>query len=149
MTAVCVDASLVLAWLLPEELSERAFALKELWDEEGVDLNAPPLLYIEVPSVLRQAIFRGRITPEEGEIALQAFLEMSIRRREPERLLTRSWDIAKSVNAPRLYDMFYLALAEIQGYDLWTADRRLANIAAPRPAPVNWVGDSSLGVTND
>jgi len=141
MVAVCVDASLVLAWLLPEQLSGAAFILKELWDEEGAELIAPPLVQMEVPSGLRQAVYRGRITLDEGDEALKAFLEMDIRIRQPDGLLGRAWELGKTVNAPRLYDLYYLALAEMERCELWTADRRLVNLAGSRSAAVKWIGD--------
>lgn len=144
MIPVCVDSSVIVAWLLPEELSAKAFALKERWDEQGTQLIAPPLLKMEVPSVLRQAVYRGRLTLEEGDEALQAFMEMAIRIQEPGGLISQAWSLAKAVNAPRLYDMFYLALAEMAGCELWTTDRRLVNLAAPRSALVRWVGDIQL-----
>ena len=141
MVAVCVDASLVLAWLLPEQLSGAAFSLKQLWDEEGAELIAPSLVQMEVPSSLRQAVYRGRITLDEGDEALKAFLEMDIRIRHPEGLLGRTWELGKAVNAPRLYALYYLALAEMEGCELWTADRRLVNLAGPRSAVARWIGD--------
>lgn len=141
MAAVCLDASLVLAWLLPEELSEVALALRQRWKNGEAELIAPPLLNIEVPSALRQAAYRGRITIDEADEALATFLEMGIRLRQPEGLLTQAWSLAKAVNAPRLYDMFYVAVAELEGCQLWTADRRLLNLVAHRTALVKWVGD--------
>lgn len=145
MALLCVDASLVLAWLLPEELSDAAFALRQRWDAQEIELIAPPLLNVEVPSVLRQAAYRGRITLDEADEALGAFLEMGIRLRQPEGLLPQAWALAKALNAPRLYDMFYLALAEMEGCQLWTADRRLWNLVVGRSGLVKWVGDFRPG----
>ena len=143
MAKVCVDASLVIAWLLPEELSDKAFALKTRWDAQGVVLVAPSLLASEVPSTLRQAVYRGRIPIGEAEEAFAAFLEMPIRVTQPENLLSRAWDIGKAVNAPRLYDAFYVGLADIEGCELWTADRRLANLVQPRFPYVRWLGEAA------
>jgi predicted nucleic acid-binding protein len=148
MVAICVDASLVLAWLLPEELSDAAFSLGKLWDEEETELIAPPLVQMEVPSSLRQAVYRGRITLDEGDEALKAFLEMDIRIRQPEGLLGRAWELGKAVNAPRLYDIFYLALAEMEGCELWTADRRLVNLAGSHSATAKWIGDIPTEATD-
>jgi len=139
---VCVDASLVIAWLLPEELSEEAFALKKRWASGGVELVAPVMLTSEVPSVLRQAVYRERILGGEGDEAFASFVEMPIRIVQPENLLPRAWEIGKSVNAPRLYDAFYVALADIAGCELWTADRRLANLVHTRFPQVRWLGET-------
>jgi predicted nucleic acid-binding protein len=141
MVAVCLDASLVLTWLLPEEFSPKAFALRSLWDEQATQLIAPPLLRIEVASGLRQAVHRGRLDIGEGDEAFQTFLEMNIHIREPEPLLTQAWNLGKSVSAPRLYDVFYVALAELERCELWTADRRLVNLVKDRWPLVKWLGD--------
>jgi predicted nucleic acid-binding protein len=138
---VCVDASLVVAWYLPEEFSDRAFELKERWAGEGKELVAPVMLASEVPSALRQAVYRGRIFPGEGDEAFETFLDSPIRIVQPENLLSRAWEIAKAVNAPRLYDAFYIALADIEGCELWTADRRLTNLVRSRFPHVHWLGE--------
>ena len=109
MPPVCLDASLVLLWFLREPLSTRADALLQEWRTNGVEFIAPSLLMLEVPSVLRQAVHRGRVTTAEGDETLHAFLEMDIRIREPSDLLNRTWELGKTLNAPRLYDMYYLA----------------------------------------
>ncbi|OGO45393.1 MAG: hypothetical protein A2W34_00760 [Chloroflexi bacterium RBG_16_64_32] len=143
MAQVCVDASLVVAWFLPEEFSDKAFALKERWVVEGVELVAPAMLASEVPSALRQAVYRGRILPDEGDEAFATFLEMPIRTIQPESLLSRAWEIGKAVNAPRLYDAFYIALADIEDCELWTADRRLINLVRARFPHVHWLGETA------
>lgn len=142
MAAVCVDASLVLSWLLSEQFSDAAFALRERWAAKGVELVAPIMLASEVPSVLRQAVYRGRISASEGDEAFAAFLEMPVHIIQPENLLPRAWEIGKVVNAPRLYDAFYVALADIEGCDLWTADRRLANLVQSKFPQVRWLGET-------
>jgi len=137
----CVDASLVLLWLLPEELSLQADSLRERWLAEGTQLVAPPLLLAEVPSTLRQAIYRRRITPEEGKEAFTVFLDLELQILQPDGLLTRAWELGGDFNAPRLYDFFYVALAELIGCPLWTADRRLVSLVERRCPWVHWLGE--------
>jgi predicted nucleic acid-binding protein len=138
---VCLDASFVLLWYLPEDLSAKADALLTDWRETGGEFIAPSLLLAEVPSVLRQAVHSGKISPREGDESFAALRDWRVRIHEPDRFLDRAWEFGKALNAPRLYDMHYVALAEMEGCDLWTADRRLANLAAPRAPFVRWVGD--------
>jgi len=125
--SVCVDASLVLMLLLEEERSERAEALWARWQAEGMTPLGPPLLFAEVPSVLRGAVSFGRLRPEEGDEAFETFCAMVIavsRRTDLHRL---AWELAKRHRRPRVYDSFYLAAAQAEGCELWTGDRRLAN----------------------
>lgn len=127
MPPVCVDASLVLMLLLEEEGSERAEALWARWQAEGATPLGPPLLFAEVPSVLRGAVFFGRLSPAEGDEAFETFCAMGIavsRRPDLHRL---AWELAKQHRRPRVYDSLYLAAAQAEGCELWTGDRRLVN----------------------
>ncbi len=138
MPAVCVDASLVLMLLLPDEHSGRVESLFSRWQQENTSLLSPPLLYAEVPSVLREAVFFNRLTAEEGERAFENFCDLSITITARAGLHRLAWDLAKAHKRPRVYDSMYLAAARAEGCDLWTGDLRLTN-AVNRPW-VRWVG---------
>jgi predicted nucleic acid-binding protein len=143
MACVCLDASLVVLWFLRQELTPEADAALDQWRAADVDFIAPPLLMAEVPSVLRQAVHRGRITSGEGDTALADFIGVGIRIAEPPGLLRRAWDLGKALNVPRLYDMFYVALADMEQCELWTADRHLVNLVKARWPFARWLGDLS------
>ena len=136
---VCVDASLVLLLLLPHELTPQAGNRWEAWLEEEVEIVSAPLFFAEVTSVLRERVHFARISPEEGQEALDSFLGFKIREVNPPDLQRRAWGLAKQYNRPRTYDTQYLAVANVLGCELWTADRRLVN-AVPLPW-VRWVGE--------
>lgn len=138
---VCVDASLVAAWLLPEELSEKALHLQQELRSAGELLIAPSLITAEVTSTLRKAIYRDRVPPEFGEEAYEAFKMFPIEVHDARLLVDSAWRWAKTVNAPHLYDMYYLALAEREGCTLWTADQRLVRLVGRNSAHPRWVGD--------
>jgi len=142
---VCVDASLVIASLLPETISDRADLLLDRLRAAGEALIAPALLTAEVSSALRNAVFTKRIPSELGEAALDAFKQYPIRLHEMSGLMHSAWAWAKAVNAPRLYDMYYLALADSEGCDLWTADRRLVGLVGRSFARAKWVGEVTEG----
>lgn len=127
MPSVCVDASLLLMRLLPNERDERVMALLDSWAEDRVIVLGPPLLYAEVPSVIREAVFFNRISPEEGDRAFNTFCNMGIAVSTRPNLHLLAWDLAKRYNRRRVYDSFYLAAAQAEGCELWTGDRRLAN----------------------
>lgn len=141
MPRVCVDASLVLLWLLRQELSPHADALWEQWLEEGREIVGPALLYAEVPSVLREAIYHQRLTLEEGEEAFAAFCGLGIQTILRDELHLRAWELGRVFNAPRLYDFQYVALAELEGCELWAADRRLVNLVKGHCPWARWVGE--------
>jgi predicted nucleic acid-binding protein len=138
---VSVDASLVAAWLLPEELSGKAIRLREELLSKGESFIAPGLLISEVTSTLRLAVYSGRVPREFGEEAFEAFKLFPVDVHDVRPLMDAAWEWARTLNAPRLYDMYYLALAEREACDLWTLDRRLIRLVGERSKRVRWVGE--------
>ena len=141
MPQVCVDASLVVARLLSDEQSQHIEALWTRWQREQIVPFGPPLLYAEVPSVLRHAVFLRRLTSEQGELAFGIFCDMGIAISERTDLHRAAWELAKVHHQPRVYDCIYLAAAQAEGCDLWTGDRRLVN-AVGLPW-VKWLGQET------
>lgn len=126
-SAVCADASLLLALLIPEEHSARASALWRSWLREGVAVFVPALLFSEVTSALRLGVTRRRLTPAEGELAFDSFRRLRVHSLQGAELQPRAWDLAKAYGQARAYDAQYLAVARAIGCDLWTLDERLVN----------------------
>jgi predicted nucleic acid-binding protein len=138
---ICLDASLVLAWLLP---AERTPEVAHIWDgllQRRDKLLGPPLLFIEVTSVLRELLVQRQITSQEAELALFAFQLLPVARAWPQELHTKAWEISKALNHRKTYDAHYLALAEIEDCELWTADRRLYNAVGGRMPWLKLVGE--------
>jgi predicted nucleic acid-binding protein len=132
----------VLAFLLrDEEFTENATTLLAAWREAREELIAPALLPFEVTSGLRLAVYRSRISMDESDEQYTTFRAMPIEIRRPNRLLDEAWEIGKRLNPPRLYDSSYLALGNIEGCDVWTADRRFFRFVARRSSRLKWVGD--------
>jgi predicted nucleic acid-binding protein len=46
---------------------------------------------------------------------------------------------------PAVYDTHYLALADILGCDLWTADERFFNSVKEQQPRVKWLGEFKAG----
>jgi predicted nucleic acid-binding protein len=136
---VCVDASVALTFLLPQDLTPHVYSLWQTWADQDIELVTAPLFFAEVTSVLREHVYHGLLGVDEGEQAFATFLAMPVRSVSPATLQARAWSLAKKHNRPRAYDAQYLAVAAILGCDLWTGDRRLVNaLNAPW---VRWVGD--------
>lgn len=77
---VCVDASLVLHLILPDERDTSAEALWRGWAAASVAIIGPALLYAEVTSVIRLRVVTGRLTAEEGNEVFAAFNALRISR---------------------------------------------------------------------
>jgi len=92
---------------------------------DGVELVAPPLLWIEVASALHAAMWRGELRRDQAEPMLQRALAAPIRRVEPDALAQESWAIADEMGWAKTYDANYVAVARILGCRLVTLDARL------------------------
>jgi predicted nucleic acid-binding protein len=58
---------------------------------------------------------------------LTVFLDFAMQLATPSGLYELALRLAQDYDRPAVYDMPYVALAQIAGCDLWTADRRLIN----------------------
>ena len=125
MKRYVVDASVAVKWLIPEEHSERAMRLLEGWFEEGLELNAPGLLRLEVTSALTKYVERGIIDAGKAQKGFRIFREIALDYHEEdwqliEEALKSSLTIELSI-----YDSVYFVLAKRLEATLITADRRL------------------------
>jgi predicted nucleic acid-binding protein len=128
---VCVDASIFLGLVLNDHRRPLAERLWTRWIEEGRRLVAPPLFRVEVCSVLRFCNWKGEIAYETALALLTAGLRSPVEVWDAgEALHTRAFELAARFGHSRAYDAHYLAVAELSGGELWTADKRLVNSVA-------------------
>lgn len=138
---ICIDASLALKWVLPEVYTDRVQELLRDWITKGFTLIAPTLFIFEVTSTLRNKVHRQVITKEEGFSALNQIGHGRIELIFSLNLAERSWRISEDLGLPTAYDAFYLALAEEEGCEFWTADENLVNILKKHKVHwAKWVG---------
>jgi predicted nucleic acid-binding protein len=138
---VCIDANLALKLVLAEPDSAQAHHLWDTWINADVDIVAPPLLAFEATSVICNKMYRGLVPPEEAELMFKAFHLLGVKLLYPDGLHQKAWELVKRFNRPQAYDSHYLALADILGLELWTADERLYNVVQSDLAWVKWLGD--------
>jgi predicted nucleic acid-binding protein len=143
LNKVCVDASVVVSWLFDEEYSHSADALRREWHDQGVQMLGPALFHVEVTSAIRQRVYFGQIQPEEGEEVFLIYLDIPIRIIDGQEIYRLAWQLAKEHNSPVCYDMQYLAVAELEDCELWTADSRLVNSLKGKNPRVRWIGESA------
>lgn len=72
---------------------------------------------------------------------LAGFLSMGIEIRESPQLHLRALELAQELQRPAVYDTHYLALADILGCNLWTADEPFFNAVKEQQPRVKWLGD--------
>ena len=123
-----VDASVAVKWVVPEEDTELASKLFNDATATDTHVLVPPHLPVEVTNALRKKTWRNELTTSEADRALQRFLGLDFRRSEPPGLYKRALDLANQYDRRAVYDSHYVALAEIVGCDLWTADSGIVNV---------------------
>lgn len=141
MTAWVLDASLALAWALPDERSPAADRAAARVGPEDV-LWVPALWWYEVANALALARRRSRLTEADGLRALETYGRLALETDAPLdgdlawRL--QSLAVAHGLSA---YDAAYLELAQRRAAGLLTVDARLARAASrtgvrvePKPA---------------
>lgn len=117
------------------------------WQREQVTLLAPALLAFKVAATLRRYVHFKRIAPAQGEKAFEQFLSMNLRLSHRRGIYPLAWQFAKQLNRPTAYDTAYLALAQLNGCEFWTADEKLHNAVISQLPWVNWIGNVGLAGT--
>jgi predicted nucleic acid-binding protein len=144
---ICVDASVVAKWFLPEELADRARALLRDALNANEPIVAPPLLPYEVTNILRKRLRSSAPLPREHALVhLDDFLNVPIEPRSPPGLHRRALILADTYGLPAAYDAHYLALAEHLDCPLWTDDRRLLRLVGDRLPFVLAIGEYQFSV---
>ena len=142
MSAV-VDANLIAALVLPLPYSDQATQRVMAWKRAGVELFAPVLLEYEIAAILRRAVVAQWLTTDLAVEAIGEILALNICCLAPTAdLHERALGWAERLGQSKAYDAHYLALADQEGLELWTADRRVANGSQQAGAHwVHWIGE--------
>ena len=122
--AYVVDASVAVKWFSRERESDReaAFALRRRHVEGQTRLIVPELFLLEVPNAIK---FSKRASEDELAHVITTLHDLDLQ------IERHSWDVLRKTNAIAWaynltwYDGLYVALAEVLGYPLITADEAL------------------------
>jgi predicted nucleic acid-binding protein len=123
-----LDASVTLAWLLPDETSKMADELIGRLDKATAFV--PAVWPLEIGNVLIIATRRGRMAQQEAHRLLDTLqiLPVEVDQAPPGRMIERVIDMANE-HGLTAYDAAYLELAERHDLPLATLDKRLAAAA--------------------
>jgi predicted nucleic acid-binding protein len=133
MKVAVIDASLAVKAVLPDPLRDSCRRILGFLLQERFELLAPALWTYETTSAVSKAIHFEAVTPDEGRRALAQIQNLGVRICSPdlgEAQEALEWTLY--LRRTSAYDSFYLALAEAQQCELWTADRRLFNSTSTR-----------------
>lgn len=112
---IVLDASAALSALLNAGPARRALA-----DEQ---VHAPHLIDSEIANALRRRVAARELPPDAGWRALDVWRHLALTRYPVFSLLDRVWELRDNLSA---HDASYVAVAELLGCSLLTADARLA-----------------------
>jgi len=116
--AVVVDASLVVARLLPEKHSAKAGALLARSVADNVRLIGSPLLPIEVANALFQRLRRGDLAEADVAAAFSEFDAFGILPEPVADLHAHAFAFSRQHRLPNVYDCVYVVLAQREGAEL-------------------------------
>lgn len=137
-----IDASVILAWLLPDELYKTAAnKILDFYGEKKIRLTAPTLLPYEVINGLRTAIIRRRIKTSVLPTFIKLYKALEIELINPDELYILQTAVRANISA---YDSTYATLANTQNIPFITADRKM--ISSLRKAGIEktiWITDVS------
>lgn len=112
---IVVDASAALSALLNDGAARAALGSEQL--------HVPHLIDSEIAHGMRRRAAAGEIPADEGWRLLETWQRLGVTRYPAFSMLERIWELRENVSA---YDASYVALAELLGCALLTADRRLS-----------------------
>lgn len=85
-------------------------------------------------------MLRKELTLEQAEAAFAKLQTLPIQQMSVPGQRQRAWELATQLGFATVYDATYLALAELQGCEFWTADERLFNQVKDKLSFVKWLG---------
>lgn len=119
MTRLVIDASVAIKWVVTEEGSSDAVALLS-----GAPLCAPDLMMAECANILWKKVARGELSAQVATLAARALEHAAVELHPMRALIERATQLAIDLDHPA-YDCIYLALAQANGWQFVTADKRL------------------------
>lgn len=123
---VVVDASFILAFLLPDERVDEVDEKFDLYEDGKIALISTKLLPFEILNGLRNSILRKRITKPVAPGLLSEFFKLKITFEEIE--FKKMFLLSLKENLS-IYDASYVFLARSKGIPLLTQDGRLKKLA--------------------
>ena len=140
---IVIDANIAVRAILPIEGKSDVLELLISWHRSRSKIFAPELLFAETVSVIRRGIFDRWITEEEGQVAVEDLYRLGVEIVPSDAGICQAaltW--AGRLGQSKAYDGFYLAVAERQGAELWTADEKLVNRAKQLNVPwMQWIDE--------
>ncbi len=140
---IVVDASLALKWVLAEPDSDAAIILLKGWTNEGINVIAPALFAYEVTNTLHRQVAAGKLIYDEARQGLNDLFSIGVLLKFSlyQDISRHAMEFAHQFDLPATYDAHYLALAQQENCEYWTADTRLWRAVKRKLSWVRWFSD--------
>ena len=119
-----VDASVISKWFLNETDSDKARAIRFELEEEKISIVVPELLFLEISNSLRYNKVKEQNIFNANKILFAAGFEVA---ELNEIVMNKTIENSVKYNIT-IYDALYVALANLHGTFLITADKKLHKI---------------------
>jgi predicted nucleic acid-binding protein len=141
---VVVDASLALKWVLSEADSSTAITLLQKWNTDNMEVIAPALFTYEATNILYRQVVTGKLSFDEVKKLLTKLFSIGILLSfaQHKEISIRAMEISHRFGLSAAYDAHYLALAEHEKCEYWTADTCLWNAVRDKLPWVRRLSDS-------
>ena len=127
---VVTDASFCLSILLNHPLQKASLVVADRMKREGMQMVAPSLWAYETTSSICKAVHFQMVTVDDAEQILALLEDLGVQLISPGEIDNkRAFDVTMRLKRSAAYDSYYLALAESLKCDLWTADKKLYQVA--------------------
>ncbi len=114
-----VDASVLVKWFMEEEGRDRALALRQLHTSRRSAIYISELTFLEILNAIR---YSPKSNEEDGAEALHILQNLRLQVKPIDFDLLRKANAIAWAYKVTIYDALYVALAELLGYPLITAD---------------------------
>src|SRR6185437_8811633 len=127
---VVVDSCLAVKWVVEQNHSSEALDLLENWETQGVRILAPPIFPSEVGNALLKYVRGDSVMRPEDRLSLQEATALFdavsgiVNISGDASLIARAMELCLRWHRPSVYDATFVALAEREECDLWTADSK-------------------------
>ncbi|MBF8290480.1 MAG: PINc protein [Chloroflexi bacterium] len=143
MRAVVIDASVVLRWLLVDEVDRApALAVRDRVVAGLLDPREPPHFPMEIASALVAAVRAGRLEPSAAGPLMRSLEAFRLSTIDASDFASASAETALDLGL-RAPDAGYIVCARRTGGTLITADRRLFEVALGSGTAVALLGELS------
>lgn len=139
--AICIDTSVMMKYLCPDEQTPEAITLITSALTQQTRLVAPCFAWTEVGSILRKKVRAKLLTATEADQLYTAYIRLPISYIDTTTLQLNAWQLAEQYGMSTLYDAVFLACAEAESADFWTADEAMLNLFPSRPSYVYGLGE--------